>query len=415
MIKYSLLDYNTSKKITERYNNFNFYSNKFIMNGFNIESFSYFLCDYNNFKNPLKESPDINAFNMRGITYIFNKDGSLYKTFYALPKFFNINQVENTQYDIIKNKKIKICTEKADGSCIMFYQLPDGSIHPKTLMGFDNDQVKAARKIYDQSTSTEEFRDMNFELIYKDLSCLIKFCLSKDYTPIFEYISYSNRIVLEYKTENLLFIGARNNITGEFYTCYDNIFDEFYVDRVEHFNYTLDDIIKLAETTIDKEGWVIITEDNQFIKIKTKWYFDNHFIRTTSIFREDYIIQYYINNELDDIISNIDFNSSFKLQDKTNNDILLFINNITDAVNNYIDYVNNTVKTLKYLYDYKYNKNMKEFAINEHNNKYFNLTKTLISKGEDFYKNQLNKHILTINYRLFEAQSFVKKWQNKNK
>ena len=74
MIKYSLLDYNTSKKISERHNNFNFYSNKFIMNGFNIESFSYFLCDYNNFKNPFKESPDINAFNMRGITYIFNKD-----------------------------------------------------------------------------------------------------------------------------------------------------------------------------------------------------------------------------------------------------------------------------------------------------------------------------------------------------
>ena len=72
-----------------------------------IYAFNYFLCEYNWFVKPLENEPRIHGRDMRGVTFVFNEDGTLYKRFLMLEKFFNINQVAETQYNLVKEKKIK--------------------------------------------------------------------------------------------------------------------------------------------------------------------------------------------------------------------------------------------------------------------------------------------------------------------
>ena len=111
-----LITYEDAIEIAKRYNNNNFWEIQFLKNGYKLSSFNYFICGWDDFAKPLPLKPDINAFDMRGVTFVFNKDGSVWKRFLMLPKFFNINQVESTQYGNIKNKKIKNISIKEDGS-----------------------------------------------------------------------------------------------------------------------------------------------------------------------------------------------------------------------------------------------------------------------------------------------------------
>jgi len=200
MNKY-LLTYEDACAISIAHNDFNFYKKEYNVGGYKVVVFNYFLCGYNMFANPIKDRPEVNAFDMRGVTFVFNSDGTLHKKFLMLPKFFNLNEVENTQYYTLKDKKIKTITVKEDGSLIAFMQLPNGKIFAKTLGGFDNDQVHAAMEIYNN--------DINLQIIIDEL--LKRYC-----TPLFEYVSFNNKIVLNYKETQLRFIGLRNNINHSY-------------------------------------------------------------------------------------------------------------------------------------------------------------------------------------------------------
>lgn len=48
---------------------------------------------------------------------------------------------------------------------------------------------------------------------YQDFA---KWCIQNDITPIFEYTSPTNRIVLKYNEEKLTLLAARHMITGQY-------------------------------------------------------------------------------------------------------------------------------------------------------------------------------------------------------
>ena len=58
-----------------------------------------------------------------------------------LQKFWNLNQVAETQYSAVKYKIISNIYDKADGSLITFIKLPNNKIIAKTKGGFDNSQA----------------------------------------------------------------------------------------------------------------------------------------------------------------------------------------------------------------------------------------------------------------------------------
>jgi len=139
-----ILTYKDAQEICQKYNNNNFWEFNYIIDGYKLAAFNYFICGWNDFANPLPKRPEVNAFDLRGVTFVFSKDGSPWKTFFMLPKFFNLNQVDSTQYGIIKDKEICSITEKEDGSLVAFMVLPNGKLFAKTIGSFTSEQSKLA-------------------------------------------------------------------------------------------------------------------------------------------------------------------------------------------------------------------------------------------------------------------------------
>jgi T4 RnlA family RNA ligase len=273
-----------------------FYELKFTLQGFPVSVFNYRLAQYSDFVTPLEHKPDVKAYEMRGLTFVFNEDGSLFKRFVLLEKFFNINQVPESMYSIVKNYKIKYVNNKEDGSIASFIQLPNGKIIGKSKMGFDNDQANGINRIYRTNRDVKKFVD---------------WCVNNNITSIFEYVAPHNRIVLRYFQEELILLRLRDNNTGRHIDIKDHL-DKIGSIKVAPFKddfKDLDDLLEITQGEIDKEGYVVQSVDDfgndKFFKLKTPWYMALHGLLTDDIYREHVIINYILDDKIDDILGQI--------------------------------------------------------------------------------------------------------------
>jgi T4 RnlA family RNA ligase len=268
-----------------------FYETKTEVDGFPVSIFNYRLAQFSDFNLPLENKPKVKAFEMRGLTFVFNKDGSLYKRFVLLEKFFNLNQVENSMYSVVKNYKIRYVNNKEDGSIASFIQLPNGKIVGRSKMGFDNDQANGINKIYKTN---------------KDVNSFVTWCLSQDIVPIFEYVAPHNRIVLRYSQEELILLRLRDNKTGKHIDIKDHL-DKIASIKIAPFedDHTLDDLIEKSKNEAEREGWIVQFDNDHMVKIKTDWYWQRHGVLTNDIYREHIIIGYMLDDKIDDILGQI--------------------------------------------------------------------------------------------------------------
>ena len=81
-----------------------FYESKMVVDGYNVSVFNYRLAVYNDFVTPIPSKPEVKAYEMRGLTFVFNEDGSLFNRYVLLEKFFNLNQVPESMYSVVKYK-----------------------------------------------------------------------------------------------------------------------------------------------------------------------------------------------------------------------------------------------------------------------------------------------------------------------
>ena len=279
---YNLLTYNQSVNLTKRGDD-TFYESKFVIDGFNISIFNYRLVQYSDFK-------DNSAFETRGITYVFNSDGSLFKRYLLLHKFFNLNQVEETQYSLIKDYKIKSISNKEDGSVASFIKLPNGEIIGKSKMSFESEQALGMNRLYNSNSDLKRFVDWS---------------LDNDLVAVFEYVAPTNRIVLKYSDEELILLRLRDNKTGE-YLDLSKFSDKIGSIKVAPSDVgTLDELLELSHSVEDKEGWIIEFTNGLFIKIKTSWYFELHGLLTDDLYREHILVNYILDEKIDDVLGQI--------------------------------------------------------------------------------------------------------------
>lgn len=114
-------------------------------------------------------------------------------------KFFNAGEKEETQLDKINLYEPHVVLEKLDGSMIRPIPTKEGF-----LLG-----TKAG------VTDTA----MNAEVFIADKShyrLFINYCIENGLTPIFEWVSRKNRIVVDYPEDNLILTAIRKNTTGEY-------------------------------------------------------------------------------------------------------------------------------------------------------------------------------------------------------
>ncbi len=268
-----------------------FYESKYEVEGYPVSVFNYRLAQYKDFDMPVPSKPELKGFEMRGLTFVFNKDGTLYNRYVLLEKFFNLNQVPTSMYSVVKDYKIKYVNNKEDGSIATFIKLPNNKIVGKSKMGFDNEQATGINKIYKTN---------------KDVKSFVDWCLNNDIVPIFEYVAPHNRIVLRYSKEELILLRLRDNNTGKHIDIKEHL-DKIGSIKIAPFedDDTLDDLIEKSKSEVDKEGWIVQFDNDHMLKIKTDWYFQRHGLLTNDIYREHIIIGYILDDLIDDILGQI--------------------------------------------------------------------------------------------------------------
>jgi T4 RnlA family RNA ligase len=260
-----------------------FYESKFVVEGYNVSIFNYRLAQYSDFIDNL-------AFEMRGLTFVFNEDGSLFKRYLLLHKFFNLNQVPESQYSLVADLGIRSIYNKEDGSVASFIRLPNGSVLGKSKMSFESDQAAGMNRLYRLNADLKRFVDWS---------------LDKNYVAVFEYVAPNNRIVLRYLEEELILLRLRDNKTGE-YLDLSKFSKEIGSLKVAPSDVTtLDELVELSHTIEDKEGWIIEFSNGLFIKVKTAWYCERHGLLTNDLYREHVLVRYVLDEKIDDVLGQV--------------------------------------------------------------------------------------------------------------
>jgi RNA ligase len=304
-----------------------FYETKMVIDGYSVSLFNYRLATNSDFKKEFAKE-------LRGICFVFNADGTLFKRYLLLQKFFNLNQTEETLFDNVKNFKIKSVNNKEDGSLATFIKLPNGKVIGKSKMGFDNDQANAISKIYANNTSIKNFVD---------------YCLDRDIIPVFEYVSPFNRIVLRYKSDELILLKLRDNVTGNYLEIEPLLekFPHIKFANSEFFHGTLSELVDNVVDEKDKEGVVVHcldTSGNDFLfKIKTKWYVELHSLYTEDVNRENILIGYILDEKVDDILAQFP-EEDVEIRDRINSissvvklEISSIVDKVDDLYKKYLD------------------------------------------------------------------------------
>jgi T4 RnlA family RNA ligase len=341
-----------------------FYETKSKIDGYDISVFNYRLSTYSDFVN-------YRGFELRGLTFVFNYDGSTFATYPLLTKFFNLNENPSTDIKVLEDKRISKVFLKEDGSVISFIKLPNGKILPKSKVGLSSFQSELSKQLFEVDENLKHF---------------VTSCLDLGLHPIFELVSNKNQIVINYNTTKLILLSVRNN-SGEYLDIND-----FDWEKPMSFNFSLSDLISLKSHLTGIEGWVVIFDDGQRVKIKTDWYLSLHRVLTDYSNREDYLIDMILSEKIDDLLGILDFESENRK----------FVESVIEKTNSKINYYIKEVNRLISLYD---DNKIEEFATTHQKNELFSIVMRVL-RGCDIM-DSLKTLIRKKTYRLNQARSWL--------
>lgn len=232
---------------------------------------------------------------IRGIT--FDTNGKIIRRPYQ--KYFNYGEKpeEVKFFDITKNH---VVFEKLDGSMISPFVIQN-QLRYGTKAGITDVSKLAERFV----STRKNYFDFSMDMI------------SNDFTPMFEFVSRKQRIVIDYPEDNLILTGIRHMKTGEYVTI-DQMLDlgeKFNIPVVNTYG-TIDDINKFIEhskSIVGMEGYVV-RFGGQMFKIKGDEYCKIH--HTVSYFEsEKNTVLMVLEDKVDDILPSLPDYKADKLKD----------------------------------------------------------------------------------------------------
>jgi RNA ligase len=172
--------------------------------------------------------------------------------------------------------------EKMDGSMIRPLVI-DGHLRLATKMGVTEVAMDAEAWLAAQSSSHRVW--------------LVKQMMFGE-TPIFEWVSPFNQIVLAYEEADLVYLGNRNNTTGEYSFLEDHPFAK--VPRYGSVEGNLNEYIARQRGAEGREGDIIRFADGHMVKVKNDWYVRIHKTIDRITFDRN-IVDIIINEQIDDV------------------------------------------------------------------------------------------------------------------
>ena len=204
-------------------------------------------------------------------------------------KFFNVGERDETQLDKIDLNQPHVVLEKLDGSMIRPIPTPEG-FRLGTKAGITDVAMNAEVFIGDKP----------------QYGTFINLCISQETTPIFEWVSRKNRIVVDYPEDNLILTAIRDNRNGSYveYESMKRSASHLNIPCVKAYSKgvpTSEDLINHIRKWDDGEGVVIRFDDGHMVKIKADEYILRHRSKE-QINSEKNIIQVILSDAVDDMI-----------------------------------------------------------------------------------------------------------------
>jgi len=227
---------------------------------------------------------------------LFDKEGRIVSR--PFHKFFNVNQLEETQANVIDMSRDHKIMVKEDGSMVrpfMIEQTLNGEIRWATRKG-ESDTINNLRK---------DFPDVFGKDFYDDNSKRydqVRFHLELGHTPIFEYVGPNNPHVVFYEKPRLILLALRDNHTGEYLNIHNNnnwLHDH---DRVPLLQspHNMDEFLETIRVLKGTEG-AVITFGNEYYKVKAEDYVTKHRAKD-AVTKKRHIWEMILDGTLDDFI-----------------------------------------------------------------------------------------------------------------
>jgi len=205
-------------------------------------------------------------------------------------KFFNYGEREDVM--TLELSQPHVILDKLDGSMITPFKVDN-----RIIWGSKMGETDLSKQI-DEFMSNDYDLNNNYHSIYN-------YCEYNNLTPIFEWTSRQQRIVVDYPEDKLTLIAIRDNITGKYYN-YNNmkyVADFFLIPVVNQFSYTGDnfnDILNYVKNMQEGEGIVIRFDDGHMVKIKADLYVTLHRAKSL-IENERDVMELVLNEKVDDL------------------------------------------------------------------------------------------------------------------
>lgn len=214
---------------------------------------------------------------------IFDETGAIMSRPYH--KFFNVNEKEETQSHRLDLSRAHTVMDKLDGSMIRPVRM-HGMVRLATKMGVTDIAMEAEKLLdYDQYVWLEDM-------------------MVDGFTPIFEYVAPTNKIVVEYAEAKLILTGVRETVSGDYRSLrqWDAPFELVDTGKTVH---DFDAYLAFKRGETHREGDIIRFADGHMVKVKNDWYVQIH--KTKDIVAVDRnIVELVLNETIDDTRAMLD-------------------------------------------------------------------------------------------------------------
>jgi RNA ligase len=218
---------------------------------------------------------------------IFDIDGSLISRPYH--KFFNAGEKDETQLHKINLNDPHVILEKLDGSMIRPIPTKEG-FRLATKAGITDVAMNAEVFIADKPHYAE----------------FINTAIQNNFTPIFEWCSRKNRIVVDYPEDQLILTAVRGNQTGGYvsYSAIKEVAEQEgipYVKAIAGDETDIQKVVNHIRKWDDGEGVVIRFDSGHMVKVKADDYVLRHKSKD-AINQEKNVIQTLLDDAVDDLV-----------------------------------------------------------------------------------------------------------------
>lgn len=215
-------------------------------------------------------------------------------------KFFNVNERPETHANKIDMEAHHVILEKLDGSMIRPIPVPNS----------DGFRLGTKAGITDVAMNAEVWVAKHSNYVR-----FIRMAIAHNMTPLFEWCSRKNRVVVDYPEDRLVLTAVRQNSNGGYipYRTLQNFAEEYDLDLVRVINANSHNMHELVDTirAWESDEGVVVRFDapratawgngGHMYKIKADAYLILHRSKD-AISREKNVIEVIINDQVDDLI-----------------------------------------------------------------------------------------------------------------